>query len=90
MWFAAMKSVRSSPWFVHLVVKLLENQKSVTGLLKTNPFKEEAPRFIRAGLYVYRFSTPAEKKESGRIWVRDFKYEYMQPQSLNDLSSVRF
>jgi len=90
MWFAAMKDVRSSPWFIRLVLKLLQNQKSVTGLLKTNPFKEEAPRFIRARLYVYRFTTSAEKKESGRVWTRDFKYEYMQPQSLNNLSSVSF
>jgi len=88
MWFAAMKDVRSCPWFVNLVVKLLQNQRSVTSLLKRNPFNEKAPNYIRARLYVYRFSSTEEKRKTGKIWIREFQHEYMSPQSLDDLSTV--
>lgn len=89
MWFAAMKDIRACPWFIRLVKKLLQNQSSVTALLRSNPFSDSAPSYIRARLYVYRFTTPEEKRETGKIWDRELKHEYMSPQSLNDLSSIR-
>lgn len=90
IWFAAMRDIRSSPWFIRLVLKLLKNQRSVVNLLKKNPFEEEPPKFIRAGLYIYRFTTPKEKRETGRWWNRDYQYEYLPPQSLNDLKRINF
>ncbi|NBC25441.1 MAG: lipase maturation factor family protein [Bacteroidetes bacterium] len=90
MWFAAMKDIRSSPWFIRLVLKLLENHQPVVKLLKNNPFEKEPPKFIRAGLYIYRFTTPEEKRESGRWWHRHYQYEYMPPQSLHDLKGINF
>lgn len=88
MWFAAMKDVRSCPWFIRFVVKLLQNQKSVTDLVKENPFMDKAPAYVRAKLFVYRFTTPSEKKETGKSWIREFQYDYMAPQSLDELSSI--
>ena len=82
MWFAAMGSYQRHPWFVHLVAKLLQGDRPVMSLLKTNPFPDEPPRFVRALLYEYRFSAPEAKKEAGLWWVREPKGLYFQTVSL--------
>ena len=38
MWFAALGDYRQNPWFVGLVLRLLENSPDVTQLLASNPF----------------------------------------------------
>ena len=58
MWFAAMSSARDYPWFPQLLRRLLEGDRAVVGLLAGNPFPERPPRWIRAQLYLYRFTTP--------------------------------
>jgi len=90
IWFAAMTSIRANSWLVLLIVKLLEGQKSVIKLLRNNPFEDcnKPPRYIRAKLYRYRFSTPQEKKETGQWWQREYLFEYMPPKKLEDLEGV--
>ena len=68
MWFAALGTYRQNPWFVRLAVKLLENNPKVTGLLAHNPFPNEPPRYIRATLYDYHFTSWEEHKASGVWW----------------------
>jgi hypothetical protein len=70
MWFAAMSSYTDYPWFVNFVAKLLENDKPVLGLLKSNPFPHHAPKFVRAELYEYHFANPETRKRTGQWWVR--------------------
>jgi hypothetical protein len=41
----------------------------VQRLLKSSPFSQP-PRYIRALLYEYEFTTPAEKKSTGHWWKR--------------------
>jgi hypothetical protein len=82
MWFAAMSSPMYHPWFVPLVVKLLEADPATLGLLRTDPFGGARPRFIRATLYLYRFTTPRERRESRAWWVRSRVGEYLRPVSL--------
>ena len=82
MWFAAMSSYYDYPWFVHFVAKLLEGDAATLSLLRTNPFPDEPPRFIRAELYEYRFTTPEEKKKTGRWWNRTLAGAYFPPVSL--------
>ena len=48
MWFAALSSYQSNPWFVNFVVKLLEGSPAVEELLATNPFPGMPPRFMFA------------------------------------------
>ena len=81
MWFAAMGSYQRHPWFIHLVAKLLQGDRPVLSLLKTNPFTGEPPRFVRALLYEYRFSS-AEMKKKGLWWVREPKGMYFPTVSL--------
>lgn len=82
MWFAAMSSPRYHEWFVPLVVKLLEADRPTLRLLRTDPFTGARPRFVRATLYLYRFTTGRERRESGAWWVRSRVDEYLQPVAL--------
>jgi hypothetical protein len=71
MWFAAMSQYTDEPWFVNFVAKLLQGDRAVLSLLRVNPFPAAPPRFIRARLYRYRFSTAPERAKSGAWWQRE-------------------
>jgi len=70
MWFAALSGPSQHPWFRNLLVRLLQNQPAVTGLLRTNPFPEHGPRYVRALLFEYHFTTPAQRRKTGDWWTR--------------------
>jgi predicted DCC family thiol-disulfide oxidoreductase YuxK len=70
MWFAALGTASENPWIPLFLQRLLENSPEVTGLLGVNPFPDKPPRYVRALIYEYRFSTPQEKAATGAWWVR--------------------
>jgi hypothetical protein len=82
MWFAAFSSPAYHDWFVPFMVRLLENDRPILALLARNPFPDVAPRAVRAQLYLYRFTTPAERRETGAWWHRDHVREYAPAISL--------
>lgn len=84
MWFAAMSDYQSYPWFVNFVAKLLEGDRAVTGLLRTDPFHEKPPRFVRALLYEYHFTSQAEHQASGLWWKRSLTGSYFPAVSLDN------
>jgi hypothetical protein len=84
MWFAAMGPYQRHPWFVNLVAKLLQGDRAVQGILAENPFPDAPPRYVRARLYRYRFTTPREKRETGNWWAREPAGEYFPAVSLGD------
>ncbi|HPA17280.1 MAG TPA: lipase maturation factor family protein [Verrucomicrobiae bacterium] len=71
MWFAALDDVRHSPWFFRLLGRLIEGSPPVLALLERNPFPEGPPKYIRAELYRYRFTTAAERRNSDEWWHRE-------------------
>lgn len=83
MWFAAFGFQQQKHWFMPLVEKLLQDDKAVLGLIKKNPFPDKAPKFIRARAYLYQFTKPEEKKESGNWWKRELVGDYIGPVSLS-------
>jgi hypothetical protein len=83
MWFAAMTSYHRHPWFIHLIAKLLEGDKAVLSLLRQNPFQAQPPKFVRAMLYLYSFSSPEVKKKTGLWWHRELAGAYFPTVSLN-------
>ncbi len=83
MWFAAMGSYRNYPWFVNFVAKLLEGDGQVLSLLRGNPFGDHPPRFVRARLYEYHFTTPEEHKRTGAWWKRTEAGPYFPAVSLD-------
>ena len=83
MWFAAMGPYYQQPWFLHLMAKLLEGDKDTLSLLGKNPFPEGPPRYIRAELYEYHFTTPEEKRQSGHWWKRQILGPFFPAVSLD-------
>jgi hypothetical protein len=84
MWFAAMSDYRDYPWFANLVSKLLEGDRALLCLLRSNPFGTRPPQYVRAQLFEYHFTTPAERRESGAWWKRSLSREYFPAVSLRD------
>ncbi|TSC86261.1 MAG: hypothetical protein G01um10147_973 [Microgenomates group bacterium Gr01-1014_7] len=91
MWFAAFENSAQDPWFFHLMQKILEGDKAVLSLLRTNPFPENPPSFLRAKLYKYNFTNWEEKSKTGNWWKREYVGEYFPAVSLDtpEFKSVR-
>ena len=70
MWFLALGASGGS-WFPVLLQKLLDGDRRTLSLLRTDPFAGTPPRWVRARVYRYRFSTPAERRADGVWWVRE-------------------
>ncbi|MBX9876922.1 MAG: lipase maturation factor family protein [Candidatus Obscuribacterales bacterium] len=76
MWFAALSDYGSNPWFMAFVRRLLDGQPDVLALLKTNPFPDKPPHYIRAMTFDYRFTGFDEQKATGAWWHRVAKGVY--------------
>jgi hypothetical protein len=79
MWFLPLSSRYGERWFVPFLVRLLEGDRPTLALLRSNPFPDRPPRFVRAQLYRYRFTSWRERRETGAWWVRTPLGEYVQP-----------
>ena len=53
-------------------VRLLSNDKDVLNLFAKNPFPQAPPKYVRAILYQYWFTTMAEKRATGNWWKRNY------------------
>jgi len=84
MWFAALGDIRSNPWLANLVLRLLEGNEAVTGLIAVNPFPDQSPRFLRAKLYRYHFTNRNERRASGAVWKREYLGLYLPPVGLEN------
>jgi hypothetical protein len=82
MWFAALGDYQQNRWFVEFCRRLLEGSPDVLKLMRSNPFPNVPPRYIRAQLYDYHFSNFKQRREQGVWWRREFKGEYLPPVSL--------
>lgn len=83
MWFAAFSSPYEHPWFVKLLEQLLENRPGILKLMRRNPFHGEPPKAIRALLYKYEFTTPAQRKATGHAWQRELVGLYAKSVSIS-------
>lgn len=76
MWFAAMGTYEENPWFVHFMANLLRNDAPTLSLLRSNPFPDHPPRYVRALLYEYHFTSPDERRRTGDWWKRKLLGSY--------------
>jgi hypothetical protein len=86
MWFVGNAAPRSEPiedepWLVHLVWQLLRGEDGPRRLLSHDPFQGGSPRWIRAGIWRYRF---AQSLAGGAYWERERVGEYVRPLSADD------
>lgn len=85
LWFAALGTYGTSPYFVHLAAKLLVGEPDVLALLDTErlPFPPgRPPRWVRATLYVYDFAPRDRRLGQGQWWTRRRVAEYFPPVDL--------
>jgi lipase maturation factor 1 len=76
LWFAALyNNCRAQPWFLNFEQRLLSGSPPVLALLRENPFPDQPPRFVRARLYIYKFT----RYGSPNWWDREEKGLYCPP-----------
>jgi len=78
MWFAALGNYQQNRWFVDFVIRLLQGEPTVTKLLGHNPFPNAPPKYIRARVYLYHFTTWGSRD----WWAREDRGMYLPPVSL--------
>jgi hypothetical protein len=86
MWFLPLSPAYGEAWFARFLQALLRNDRAVLGLLRTNPFPDRQPAAVRARLYRYRFTTWAERRQTGAWWVREPMGEFVPPIALRRVS----
>ena len=84
MWFAALSTGDKTPWFSNLLARLLQGSPDVVHLFASAPFGATPPRYIRATLYDYHFTTPAERASlHGVVWKKTAAGVYYPATTLN-------
>ncbi|MES5817834.1 lipase maturation factor family protein [Streptomyces sp. RG80] len=83
MWFAALSPSYAGSWFGTFVERLLEGDRATLRLLRSSPFPPDAPpRYVRARLFRYRYTSWRELRETGACWERALVREYLPPTRL--------
>jgi hypothetical protein len=71
LWFASLSTWRQEPIVLHTEQALLRGERDVLLLFAGNPFPNAAPRQVRAVIWQYWFTTPAERRSQGLWWKRE-------------------
>jgi hypothetical protein len=82
MWFLPLGG--DDRWFIAFLRKLLEADPATLKLLRKDPFGGERPRWVRARMYLYRFTTRQQKRETGAWWTREPIRVVVRPVELDD------
>ena len=94
MWFEGLNADRNmkasddpsgyryNAWFRNFMIRLLQGSPDVLALLDENPFPDAPPKYIRAVVYDYSFTSAQERQETGNWWKREFTGVYLPPISL--------
>jgi hypothetical protein len=72
LWFASLADWQQSDIVPRTEERLLTNSRDVLNLFAGNPFPSAPPKFIRAVLWQYWFTTMKQKRETGDWWRREF------------------
>lgn len=81
MWFAPLAPRMARSWLPTLLDRLLEADAPTLRLLRHDPFDGERPARVRARLFRYRFTTRAERRETGAWWHRELIGDYLPARS---------
>ena len=82
MWFAALRSYETTPWFMPFLGRLLQGSSAVTELLQSNPFPDAPPAFVRAVIYEYEFEHGGGFRKPKIWWKRRLLGLYSPPVSM--------
>jgi hypothetical protein len=82
MWFAALGTYHSNDWFVSFLGRLLQGSPETLSLLAQNPFPNHPPKYIRALLFQYRFTSSRERSDTGAWWKQEYQGVYFPARAL--------
>lgn len=71
LWFASLGDWQENNLVPLTEKRLLENDPDVLALFRSNPFGPTPPRYARAVLWQYWFTSMEEKRRTGNWWRRD-------------------
>ena len=72
LWFASLGEWRQNDFAPLTQWRLLRNSRDVVALFRANPFPNVPPRFARAVLWQYWFTSREEKRRTGNWWRRQW------------------
>ena len=76
MWFASLSGARENPWFIRMMIGLLRGSKPIGALFEQTPFSGVPPKFVRATIYEYHFTSWEEREKTGNYWKREIQGLY--------------
>jgi lipase maturation factor 1 len=76
LWFASLGDWRQNQIVPLTEERLLANDASVLYLFRSNPFPTAPPRYVRAVLWQYWFTSMEEKRRTGNWWRRSLLGQY--------------
>jgi len=88
LWFASLGQWQQNAIVPMTEERLLENDRDVLELFADNPFPNAPPKYLRAVLWQYWFSTPEEKRSQHVWWRRTYLGTYAP--TVERLSNGRF
>jgi hypothetical protein len=78
MWFLPLSPGYGDTWFPRFLERLLRGDRAILSLMRPGPFHDEPPRWVRARLFRYRFSSWSELRR-GVWWSREPLGEFVPP-----------
>jgi hypothetical protein len=72
LWFASLGPWRQNEMVPLTEERLLVSSPDVLALFRNNPFPQIPPRYVRAVLWQYWFTSMDEKRKTGNWWRREF------------------
>jgi Lipase maturation factor len=72
LWFASLGGWRENNIVPITEERLLLGDADVLGLFRSDPFPQMPPRYVRAVLWQYWFTTMDEKRRTGNWWRREY------------------
>ncbi len=72
LWFASLGDWQQNEIVPLTEERLLVSSPAVLSLFRNDPFKEMPPRYVRAVLWQYWFTSAEEKRRTGNWWRREF------------------
>jgi hypothetical protein len=76
LWFASLADWQQSNLVPSTEERLLENDPDVLALFRGNPFGQSPPRYVRAMLWQYWFTSRMGKRSTGNWWRRELLGQY--------------
>lgn len=71
LWFASLGDWQQNDLVPVTEERLLENDQDVLALFQANPFPQAPPRYVKAVLWQYWFTSMEEKRRTGNWWKRE-------------------